>query len=110
MRTPTFRERLRYRFDAFMSRGTLALILGLFAISALMILGVSFVITLLGEVTGAMDRDDLTFLDIASTSCARVAPGSSRRAIPSSSAGASRSSRSSRNSSRRTPTSAASTS
>jgi voltage-gated potassium channel Kch len=72
MRTPTFRERLRYRFDAFMSRGTLALILGLFAISALMILGVSFVITLLGEVTGAMDRDDLTFLDIAWMSLLRT--------------------------------------
>ena len=34
MHTPTRMERLRYRFDNFMARGTIALIAGLFLASA----------------------------------------------------------------------------
>ncbi len=60
MREPTLRERLRYRFDAFMSRGTIALIAGLFLASVVMILSVSAVIWLVGEVNGANDAIDPT--------------------------------------------------
>ncbi len=42
-----WRDRLRYRFDEFMGRGTIALILGLFVISALLIVAVALVVTIL---------------------------------------------------------------
>ncbi len=48
MRRPTIRERLRYRFDNFMARGTPALILGLFATSALIIILIGLVVRLTG--------------------------------------------------------------
>ena len=53
MRTPTFRERLRYRFDGFMARGPIALILGLFVVSLLMVLIIASVITITDEIRGA---------------------------------------------------------
>jgi voltage-gated potassium channel Kch len=51
-----WRSRLRYRFDEFMGRGTIALIVGLFAISALLIVAVVAVVWVTG-----MARDDLDF-------------------------------------------------
>jgi voltage-gated potassium channel Kch len=72
MRTPTFRERLRYRFDAFMSRGTLALILGLFALSALLIVGVSVVIWVVGQVRGANGLEDMTLPEVIWASLLRT--------------------------------------
>jgi voltage-gated potassium channel Kch len=40
----TFRERVRYGFDNFMARGTIALVIGLFAISAMVILVVGVIV------------------------------------------------------------------
>jgi voltage-gated potassium channel Kch len=42
---PTFRQRLRYQFDNLMSRGTPALIIGLFVISLLVIVAAAFIIS-----------------------------------------------------------------
>ena len=42
---PTFNQRLRYQFDNLMSRGTPALIIGLFVISLLVILVAAFIIS-----------------------------------------------------------------
>ncbi len=50
----TWRDRLRYRFDEFMGRGTIALILGLFAISVVLIVAVAAVVWLAGV---ARDQD-----------------------------------------------------
>ncbi len=50
----TWRDRLRYRFDEFMGRGTIALILGLFVISIALIVVVAGVLWLVGE---ARDQD-----------------------------------------------------
>ncbi len=44
----TWRDRLRYRFDEFMGRGTVALILGLFVISILLIVVVAAVVAIAG--------------------------------------------------------------
>ncbi len=51
-----WRSRLRYRFDEFMGRGTIALIVGLFVISALLIVAVALIVWLTG-----MASDDLDF-------------------------------------------------
>jgi voltage-gated potassium channel Kch len=72
MRTPTFRERLRYRFDAFMSRGTLALILGLFVLSAVLIVGVSVVIWVVGEVRDANGIEDMSLPEVIWASLLRT--------------------------------------
>ncbi len=56
----TWRDRLRYRFDEFMGRGTIALILGLFVISFLLIVGIAIVVSLIGV---ARDQD-LGFADL----------------------------------------------
>lgn len=48
MQKATFSERLRYRFDNFMSRGTIALIGGLAAVSLLVILAAGLIISLAG--------------------------------------------------------------
>ena len=48
MQRPTRMERLRYRFDNFMARGTIALIAGLFIASAVGIFLISLVINVLG--------------------------------------------------------------
>ncbi|MGZ8502095.1 MAG: CASTOR/POLLUX-related putative ion channel [Candidatus Limnocylindrales bacterium] len=47
----TWRDRLRYRFDEFMARGTIALILGLFAISVALIVVVALIVWLSGIAT-----------------------------------------------------------
>jgi ion channel POLLUX/CASTOR len=51
---PTWRDRVRYRFDEFMGRGTIALILGLFVISILLIVFVVAAVLLTGV---ANDQD-----------------------------------------------------
>jgi ion channel POLLUX/CASTOR len=52
-----WRNRLRYRFDEFMGRGTIALIVGLFVISIVLIVTVAFIIL----VTGHEGDPDLDF-------------------------------------------------
>ena len=49
MRKHGFRQRFQYWFDNFMSHGTPALITGLFAISALIILAVAALVRLTGS-------------------------------------------------------------
>lgn len=49
-----WRARLRYRFDEFMGRGTIALILGLFALSVVLIVSVALLVSVLGF---ASDQD-----------------------------------------------------
>ena len=49
MQTPGWRDRLRYRFDEFMSKGTGALLLGLFVLSALLVCGVAAFVVLTGQ-------------------------------------------------------------
>ena len=44
----TWRDRLRYRIDEFFGRGTVALILGLFAVSLLIVLVIAVVVTVTG--------------------------------------------------------------
>ena len=50
----TWRDRLRYRVDEFFGRGTIALILGLFAVSVLIILLIAIVVAVTG--VGGEDR------------------------------------------------------
>ncbi len=52
-----WRARLRYRFDEFMGRGTIALIVGLFVISVVLIVTVAFIVF----ITGHEGEDDLDF-------------------------------------------------
>src|SRR5207344_3047751 len=54
MKDVGWRDRLRYRFDEFMGRGTIALILGLFVISVVLIVAVAAVVWLAGV---ARDQD-----------------------------------------------------
>ncbi|MCX6551122.1 MAG: potassium transporter TrkA, partial [Acidobacteria bacterium] len=49
MSIPTWRERVRYRFDEFMAKGTGALLLGLFALSAVLVGGVAAFVVLTGQ-------------------------------------------------------------
>jgi len=51
---PTLRDRLRYAFDNFMARGTVALIAGLFVVSTLLILLISVIVVIIGA---ARDQD-----------------------------------------------------
>ena len=46
MKKATFGDRLRYRFDNFMSRGTIALVGALFAVTFLLILGATLILVL----------------------------------------------------------------
>jgi len=56
----TWRDRLRYRFDEFMGRGTIALIVGLFVISVLLIVIVAAIVWL----TGFARDQQLDFADL----------------------------------------------
>lgn len=60
MKAPTFRQRFQYWFDNFMSRGTPALMLGLFVMAALII----FVVAALVKLTGSAPNGE-SFLTIA---------------------------------------------
>jgi hypothetical protein len=53
----TWRDRMRYAFDNFMARGTRALILGLFAVSLLLIV----IIAALISISGMADDQELDF-------------------------------------------------
>lgn len=58
----TWRDRLRYRFDNFMSRGTIALVGGLGLLSAIVIL-VAAVAIVLGKIRPGDEGDSVTFLE-----------------------------------------------
>ena len=60
MKTPTFRQRFQYWFDNFMSRGTSAMLIGLFIVSALII----FLAAALVKFTGSAPNDE-SFLQVA---------------------------------------------
>ncbi len=57
MKTPTFKQRFQYWFDNFMSRGTGALIIALFLLSAVII----FVIAAVVKITGNAPNDESLF-------------------------------------------------
>ncbi|MEW6406788.1 MAG: NAD-binding protein, partial [Chloroflexota bacterium] len=67
MQKPTFRQRLQYWFDNFMSRGTPAMLFGLFILSALII----FLAAALVKATGTAP-DGASFLDVAWMSLLRT--------------------------------------
>jgi ion channel POLLUX/CASTOR len=56
---PTRRERLRYDFDNFMARGTIALIAGLFVVAAFGIIAVTLVVGVLGFANAEARLSDL---------------------------------------------------
>ena len=63
--------RLRYAFDNFMARGTVALVIGLFVASALLVLGVALMVVVLGglddEATAGVDFVQLTWMSLLRT-------------------------------------------
>jgi len=61
----SLQDRLRYRFDNFMSRGTLALLGGLFALSALLIAAVAAFVILTGSAPAHDDGTPAGFLELA---------------------------------------------
>ena len=63
---PGIRERLSYRFDRFMERGTIALIVGLFAISVVIVVGIVLVLVLIGGTNGN-DLPDLVWMSMLRT-------------------------------------------
>jgi voltage-gated potassium channel Kch len=60
----TWRERLRYRIDEFFGRGTIALILGLFVVSALLIVIVAIVVAASGAGQDTSAGQNLTVFDL----------------------------------------------
>jgi voltage-gated potassium channel Kch len=65
------RARLRYAFDNFMARGTVALVIGLFVASALLIVGVAMLVIVLGglndEATAGIDPLQLVWMGLLRT-------------------------------------------
>ncbi|MFN8629946.1 MAG: NAD-binding protein [Chloroflexota bacterium] len=61
---PGLRERASYRFDRFMERGTIALVLGLAVVSLGIILGITLVMTLLGANQPDPNADPLDFITL----------------------------------------------
>jgi voltage-gated potassium channel Kch len=59
MERPSFRERLRYAFDNFMARGTAALVIGLFTVSAVIIFLIALLVQLTG--TGVAEEPNVPF-------------------------------------------------
>jgi voltage-gated potassium channel Kch len=57
MERPSLSARLRYAFDNYMSRGTGALIFGLFAISLLLVVGIALIIELLSGLNDQATQD-----------------------------------------------------
>ncbi len=72
MRRVSFSDRLRYRFDNTMSRGAVALIGWLFALSVLLVLVVSLVVVLTGIAPAAEDGQPLSFMQVAWMSLMRT--------------------------------------
>jgi ion channel POLLUX/CASTOR len=70
-RRPGFRERASYRFDRFMERGTVALVLGLAVVSLAIILGLTLVMTLLGANVDA-EGNSINFLQLGWMSLMRT--------------------------------------
>jgi len=64
---PSWRDRLRYAFDNFMARGTIALIAGLFVVSAIGIFAISLVITIMGLTGEGMTLPDLLWASLMRT-------------------------------------------
>jgi ion channel POLLUX/CASTOR len=62
-RKPTLREKLNYWFDNYMSRGTLALILGLGFLSLFLIFFAAVIVRFGGNVLGPEDVEQITFLE-----------------------------------------------
>jgi voltage-gated potassium channel Kch len=60
----SFKSRLRYAFDNYMSRGTIALILGLFALSLAVILVVASFVLVFGELRGNPATEGLDFPEL----------------------------------------------
>ncbi len=58
MHRPSWSERARYAFDNFMARGTIALVLGLGLITALMIVTIAVVLTISGQLDGSSIKPD----------------------------------------------------
>ncbi|HUG46958.1 MAG TPA: potassium transporter TrkA [Candidatus Limnocylindria bacterium] len=72
MDRPSALDRLRYAFDNFMSRGTIALIGGLFVVSALLVLAISLLVALSGtladhEATQGVDFIELVWISLLRT-------------------------------------------
>lgn len=67
MHVPTRMERLRYAFDNFMARGTIALIAGLFVASAVGIFVVALVVSVLGLADEGMTLPDLLWASLMRT-------------------------------------------
>jgi len=63
MNRPTRKARLRYAFDNYMSKGTGALILGLFAITALVVVIIAVVVELTGSLNDSATQG-IDFLDL----------------------------------------------
>jgi voltage-gated potassium channel Kch len=60
---PTWQEKFNYWFDNYMSRGTLALILGLGVVSLLLIFFAAAIVTLGGSLVHPEDAEGITFLE-----------------------------------------------
>ena len=60
----SWRDRLRYRVDEFFGRGTIALILGLFVVSALLIVIVALVVVATGANQGTSAGENLSVFDV----------------------------------------------
>jgi hypothetical protein len=63
----TWRDRLRYRIDEFFGRGTIALILGLFAISLLIVLVIAIVVSATGADEGQYQLPQLIWMGLLRT-------------------------------------------
>jgi voltage-gated potassium channel Kch len=64
---PSRRDRLHYAFDNFMARGTIALVAGLFVVSAIGILAISLVIAIMGLSGEGMSLPDLLWASLMRT-------------------------------------------
>ena len=64
MNRASFLDRLRYAFDNYMAKGTVALIAGLFAASALVILLVAVIVQFAGLAQGHPATEGFSFLDL----------------------------------------------
>lgn len=62
--TASWRDRLRYRVDEFFARGTAALIIGLFIVSALLIVAVAVIVVATGAGRGSSAGSNLNVLDV----------------------------------------------
>ncbi len=70
MSNSSWKERFRYRFDNFMSKGTISLILGLAVLSMVIVVIMALVVVLLGLAPG--DGEKLSFFEAAWLSLMRT--------------------------------------